>query len=230
MNGIHRLELGRVGQEIHDDLMAAYNFRVDREAAEWLRAFLKEETKDVRRTYDPAKDKPYVDFGEEKEEPVWTEAPLKGEEAARPIAFTKGDTLRALEVIDEMVFQPSLIWPVFDSVTDVEDLCDSALYYRVQLREAKRLGIDKRPEIKRQILDKERWMYMHAYRRVKIMSETEPTEEELHAAYDGRIEEFSLPERRRFHLFNTASSEHCEIVPAARRSASDRRRPRAEPT
>jgi parvulin-like peptidyl-prolyl isomerase len=208
--GIHRIELPRVAGEIHDDLLAAYNFRVDREAAEWLREFLHRETAGVRRRYDPEKDKPYARIGEPTEERLWEEAPLEGEEAARPVAYIDGDTLSALEVIDELVFTPGLTWPTFDSVTDVIDLCDSALYYRVQIQEALRLGLDKRPDVARDVKEKQRWMYYHAYRRAKIFPEVNPTDEEVRALYQERLPSYELPERRRFHLVNAPTRELAE--------------------
>ena len=107
----------------------------------------------------------------------------------------------------ELVFQPGLTWPTFDSATDIDDLCDSALFYRVQLLEAKKLGLEEQPEVRRKIIEKRRWMGFHAYRRARIFPEINPTEEELRAVYAERRSSYDLPERRRFHLVNTPTRE-----------------------
>jgi len=213
LQAIQRNELGRAGQELHDDLMTAYNYRVDMEAAEWMRKFLERETAGVRRTYDPEKDKSFVTLGGEPKDPrLWTEAPLKGEEAARPVAYIDGDTLSALEVIDELVFLPSLTWARFESVTDVTNLCDSAFYYRVKLMEAKRIGLESDPDVLRVIHTQQMYMFWRAYYREKILPEITPDPEEVRAVYEERIEDFYLPERRRFVLVNTPTREQAMQV------------------
>jgi hypothetical protein len=180
------------------------------EAAEWLRAFLEEETAPARRTYDPAKDRPFAKIGEPTDPPLWTEAPLTGDDAERPVAFIQGDTLTALEVIDELDFQPTITWPEFKSVSDVLDLCGSALYYRVQLLEAKRLRVDQDPEVQRKINDRLRIMFWRAYTREKLNPELTPEDDELRALYEERFSNYSLPERRRFVLVNTPTRELAE--------------------
>lgn len=194
--------LGRAGSEIHDDLMSSYHFRVDEEAAEWMRAFIQRETAQVKRGYDPATDKPAPQGPEDVEKPFWTEAPLTGADATRPIAFVDGDTLPAIEVIDQLIFAPSMTWAKFDRVSDVVDLCDEALYQRVQVMEAKRLGYGKRPEIQRKILDKKRRFLWGAYRTNKIRPPLEPTDAELRALYQQRLANYDVPEMRRFVLVN----------------------------
>lgn len=213
LRSVQRIELGRAGQELHDDLMNAYNYRVDTEAAEWMREFLHRETAGARRTYDPEKDKDYVRLGEgPTDPPVWTSAPLVGDEAARPVAYIDGDTLSALEVIDELDFLPTITWPTFDSVTDVLNLCDSALYYRVQLMEANRLGLEDDPEIRRKIATRQMIMFWRAYRREKILPKITPTMEELRATYESEIDSYFLPERRRFVLVNTPNQDQANQV------------------
>lgn len=191
-------QLPEAGRRMHEDLMAAYGYRVDMEAAEWLRAFLEEETRDVRRTYDPNLDKTAVEIGKPSLPRVWDEAPLQGEEAWRPVAYIQGDTLPALGVIDQLVFMPSLVWPRFESVGDILDLCDAAMFERVQLREAKRLRLAEEPSIRRRIERHTRWANWRAYRRDRILPEIQPTDEEIKRLYESRIASYQIPERRRF--------------------------------
>ena len=210
LRGIHQAELGRAGKQMHEDLMTAYNYRVDMDAAEWMREFLHRETAGARRTYDPEKDKPYAELGKPTDPPYWDRVPLEGADAERPVAFIDGDTLTALEVIDELDFKPQLGWPTFENILDVTDLCSSALYYRVQILEAKRLGLDRDPEVVRQVTDRTRMMFWRAYRRERLLPSITPTEEELRDLYEARIEEYRLPERRRFVLVNTVTPELAE--------------------
>ncbi len=214
LRAVSMLEMGKAGSAMHDDLMAAYHYRVDTGAAEWLRDFLHRETARARRKYDPAKDKPYAVLGQENEGPFWPEAPLKGAEAARPVAFIDGDTLPALEVIDELVFRPTLIWPLFESVGDVTELCDSALYDRVQVREAKRLRLGEKSDVQRKIVDKKRRGVWRAYRRERILPLVTPAEDEIKALYTKRIDQYRLPERRRFVLVNVPNKELAEKAAA----------------
>lgn len=198
LRAVSASQLPDAARRMHDDLMAAYGYQVDMEAAEWLRAFLQESTRDVRRTYDPNLDKPGVELGKPSLPRVWDEAPLQGEDARRPVAFLRGDTLRALGVIDQLVFMPSLVWPRFENVGDVLDLCDEAMYERAQVREAERLRLLDDPSIRQRVLRHSRWVYWRAYRREKILPEIRPTDAEIQRLYDERAESFRIPERRKF--------------------------------
>ncbi len=198
LRAVSASQLPEAARKMHEDLMAAYGYHVDMEAAEWLRDFLEEATRDVRRTYDPAIDKSRVKLGAPSLPRVWDEAPLKGEEARRPVAFIEGDTLPALGVIDQLVFKPSLVWPRFEEVGDVLDLCNEAMYERVQLREAKRLDLGEDPEVRQKIMRRARWVYWRAYRREKILPEIQPTEQEIARLYESRLETYKIPERRKF--------------------------------
>ena len=196
-------QAARAAAQIHDDLMAAYHYHVDMDAAEWMRGFLQKETAAVRRTYDPKIDKSYVRLDQPGEKPLWSEAPLKGADAARPVAFVDGDTLHALEVIDQLVFEPSLVWPPFDHVSDVGDLCDDAFYERIQIREGQRLGIDKEPEFVRKLTNQRGLLAWRAYRRVVLLPKIRPSEDTLRAIYAREVEHFNLPERRRWVAVGT---------------------------
>ncbi|MFB3906866.1 MAG: peptidyl-prolyl cis-trans isomerase [Candidatus Eisenbacteria bacterium] len=217
LRSLAMLELGRVGREMHDDLMARYGFGWDDEAAEWLRAFLERETASARRTYDPKLDKSEVRLGDPHEGPFWSEAPLQGEEAARPVAWIDGDTLTALGVIDQLVFKPTLVWPLFQDRQNVIDLCDEAMYYRVQVREAFHRGIDKRPEVVRQLLNFRRWVQWRAYRRERILPKITPTEEELLSLWARTPSLHSLPERRRYVMINLPTTDLAAKAAAALR-------------
>jgi parvulin-like peptidyl-prolyl isomerase len=198
LRGVALSQLPKAGRDMHDDLMAQYHFKVDPDSAEWMRAFLQKETRTARRTYDPKLDKTYVNFDEPREGPFWKEAPLKGADAHRAIATIDGDTLSALEVIDQLVFQPTLVWPLFESVGDVISLCDDAFYERIVLREAARLGLDKDVVVKRQIANQRRWVHWRAYRRANLLPSIRPTDAEIQALYDRRVSSYRIPERRRF--------------------------------
>lgn len=195
---ISKSQLGPAGAAIHDDLMAYYHYRVDPDAAEWLRAFLQKETATARRTVDPTYDKTSLRIGEATEKPFWSEAPLKGDDARRPVAFIDGDTLHALEVIDQLVFEPTIVWPLFDHVGDVDQLCDEAFYERIQIREAIRLGVKGDPEFIRKVTNRRGFLSWRAYRRQNLLPEIRPTDEELQALYARSIERFRIPERRRY--------------------------------
>jgi parvulin-like peptidyl-prolyl isomerase len=198
LRGVAMSQLPKAARDMHDDLMAQYHFKVDPDSAEWMRDFLQRETRTARRTYDPKLDKTYVRFDEPREGPFWKEAPLKGADARRAIATIDGDTLSALEVIDQLVFQPTLVWPRFESVGDVIGLCDDAFFERVVLLEAARLGLAKDPEVERKIMNQKRWVSWRAYRRTKILPSIRPTDAEIQSLYDKRIASYRIPERRRF--------------------------------
>lgn len=198
LRGVAITQLPKAARDMHDELMAQYHFQVDPDSVEWMRAFLQRETRTARRTYDPKLDKTYVRFDAPREGPFWKEAPLKGAEANRGIATIDGDKLTALGVIDQLVFQPTLVWPTFETAGDVTSLCDDAFYERVILREAVRLGLDKDPEVLRKINNHRRWVYWRAYRRAQILPSIRPTDAELQSLYDQRIESYRVPERRRF--------------------------------
>jgi len=203
-------EKAKGGARMHDALMEAYRYRVDADAAEWLRDFLQRETSSARRTYDPAIDKSSADLTAPREGPFWPEAPLKGADADRPMAFVDGDTVRALEVIDRLIFYPTLIWPLFDKVEHVTNLCDEVLYARVQVREAMKLGLHDRKEVARKVLDRKRRMLWRAYRKQRILPNLTPTDAELEVLYESQQARWNLPERRRYVLINAPSREVIE--------------------
>jgi parvulin-like peptidyl-prolyl isomerase len=211
---VHIQETGKAGAQFHDDLMARYHYRVDPEAAEWIRAFLRKETASARRQYDPKVDKPYAQIGEQKDGPFWTEAPLKGDDALRPIAFIDGDTLPAIEVIDELIFRPTLIWPRFESVDDILELCDSALYPRVMVREAKRVGLDREPDVLEQYWDRRRRFLWRIWRNVYLVPQITPSETELRSLYEAQPERWNVPERRRFVLVSASTRAIADEVAA----------------
>jgi hypothetical protein len=198
LRGVALTQLPKAARDMHDDLMAQYHFQVNPDSVEWMRDFLQRETRTARRTYDPKRDKTYVRFDEPREGPFWKEAPLKGAQAHRAIATIDGDTLSALEVIDQLVFQPTLVWPTFESASDVVRLCDDAFYERIILREAARLGLDKDPTVQQKVQNHTRWVSWRAFRRAKILPAIRPTDAEIQALYDKRIESYRVPERRRF--------------------------------
>lgn len=200
VRGVYVLETGRAGVKMHDDLMARYHYRVDPAAAEWMRAFLERETATARRQFDPKVDKPFTQLGKTTDGPFWKEAPLTGDDALRPVATIDGDTLSAIEVIDELVFRPTLLWPTFEKVDDINELCDSAFYQRVLVREARRLGLDRRPDYLEQYWDRRRRFLWRIWRNRYIVEQVAPSENELRTLYDAQMERWDVPERRRFVL------------------------------
>jgi parvulin-like peptidyl-prolyl isomerase len=200
-------QMSRVAVEIHDDLMAQYHYRVDPDSAEWIRAFLEKETAAARRTYDPAVDKERVRLDQPSEKPFWSEAPLKGADARKAISYIDGDTLRALEVIDQLVFEPTLVWPKFESVSDVNELCDEAFWERVQNREAIRLGVEQDPEFIRKVTNRRGFLAWRAYRRDILLPKINPSDAEVETLYNQTIQRFHLPERRRYVAIGTQSED-----------------------
>jgi parvulin-like peptidyl-prolyl isomerase len=199
--------LGPAGGEMHDDLMGAYHFRVNPENAEWIRAFLQKETAGVRRGYDPDRDKPVSRASEEDRGlPQWGDSPFKEKaDDLRPIAFIDGDTLTAVEFIDEVKFIPAMVWPLFDRLSDISDLADEALYDDVQVKEAIRLGLDKRPDVERKVLERKGVHAWRTYRDTILIPALAPTEQELRAVYEEGKSKYNLPERRRFVLVNVST-------------------------
>ncbi len=200
-------QLSRVAGEMHDDLMAKYHYRVDPDSAEWIRAFLEKATAGARRTYDPNIDKTSVRLDQPTEKPFWSEAPLKGADARKAISYIDGDTLHAIEVIDQLVFEPTLVWPRFESVNDVNDLCDEAFWERVQNREALHLGVEKDPDFIRKVTNRRAVVAWRAYRRESLLPRITPSDAEIQARYDQTIARFRLPERRRYVAVGTPTIE-----------------------
>ncbi len=115
-----------------------------------LRAFLQKGTAGVRRGYDPAKDKSVsASSDEDREEPLWTRA-RRSKVWPMPCARRLRGWRHAARdrVLRSLMFIPSMVWPTFDKVSDVSDLSAEALYERVQEMEARKLGLDKRPDVR----------------------------------------------------------------------------------
>lgn len=196
--------LGKAGSEMYADLMAAYHFRIDPDNAEWIRAFFQKGTAGVRRGFDPSKDQIVSSSStEDRGQPEWPGTPFESmADALRPIAYVDGDTLNAITLFDRLMFVPSMAWAMFDKLSDVSDLSAEALYERVQEMEARKRGLDKRPEVAREILFRRGTFSWRGYRQMKIIPNVEPTVEELRALYEAGKSKYDLPERRRFVLVN----------------------------
>ncbi len=101
----------------------------------------------------------------------------------------------------------------FDSPSGRAELAKRLMQEEVSYREAKKMGLQNKDEVKEQIEQATRAILVSAYVKDEVDSKATPTDEEMHAYYDAHPEEFTTLETiRAQHVFSKDSPEKLEKI------------------
>ncbi len=204
-------------QRFLDELLRKYEFRTDPAEVAWMTALLREKTASVPRdisAFDPGE----LDDPEVKEQisgnPFKT-PPVAPADTGRVLATWNGPNGRVTPylVIDQLLTDAPIAWPRFERSDDVLRLIRKLVLERLEILEARAQKIDQRPEIRRQIEEKEREVRARFFYRTKIRPAAALTDEQVRAYYDSHPAEFRQGERRRFVAISTADADLAREIP-----------------
>jgi len=138
----------------------------------------------------------------------WTGPPVLPADTSRVLATYDPDgEVQPVLVFDQLLTNPIPTWPTFEKSADVEKLIRELVLERLEQAEVYRRGYDKVPEVVFDVRERERDIARRQLVRNQLRTPSIPSDEEIRAEYDRRIDEFTTPEARRFVAVNTTTRE-----------------------
>ncbi len=200
---------GRLVRAFHDEMMKKYDYQPRMAMVIWMTEFLREQTRNVPRTYTPPAPGGPTEMGMpmSSEKPVWASNPLTPEESAQILSTTTVDTVTAVLFLDHLNSKPSFSWPKFEKADDVMRLLDELVLSRLEYREAWARGYDKDPDIAWAAQKNRNLILTRQFIRQHIMRRVTPTLEEARAWYEAHPSPGAAPGRRRYILIDLATAD-----------------------
>jgi len=200
---------GRLQREFRDQIITKYRYEPRMASVLWMTEFLREQTRDVPRTYNPQSQEidPVTGMAHSTEGPVWTSNPLSPEESQKIMATTTADTIVAVVFLDHLISKPSFSWPTFEKPDDVMRLLDELVMMRLEVHEAYARGCDKDPDIVWAAQKQRNLILTRQFVRQHIYDRTAPTLEEGRAWYEQQTHASSPTGKRRYLMVEVATEE-----------------------
>lgn len=205
---------GRLIRSFHSELLSKYRYEPRMAEIVWMTEFLRDETKDVKREYNPKlKDtgigmpvaEPSDDYS-----PPWTECPLNDEERERILSTTTVDTVTAVLFLDHLLTKLVFTWPLFEEPQDVIKLLRELVISRLERFEAWERGYDQDPDLKWKAQKRRNLIHTRQFVRGIIRARVKPTNEEARAWYAREMAPSGQPDRRRYIMILVRSREAAE--------------------
>lgn len=198
-----------------ENLLRKYRYRTDPIEVTWMTAFLREKTSAVRRIGDPGLETA-DELSRSSSRVPWTSNPIPEADRERVLAtmsMPDGDITPVL-VLDQLITRPSIGWPRFEDNRDVEELLRQVALIWLEPRDAMTQGLDKDPQVIREVREREREIRTRVFLRSEVRSRAQATEEDALAHYQANLDKYEEPELRRFVA--VGSSEWDNAVQASR--------------
>lgn len=203
----HGLQISRVRRatkEYQDALLRQYHFQQDPAELAWMTVLLRERTANVDRGEGLANLSEEEAAKLQRGHVPWEGPPVAPADTGRIIARfdpPEGE-VKPLLLFDQLFSHPMPTWPRFERGEEVEELIRELVLERLELREARARGIDRRADILRATADRVFEVRSRQYMRTVVRPALRQSEEELAAYYQAHIAEYSQPEARRFVAVN----------------------------
>jgi len=210
----------RVAQrEYETRLMEDYEFRFFPAEVAWLTVYMQEKTAGAVRGTDVLSSPD----SEERDGLVytsgrvpWEGAPVAPADTGRVVAQVNHPNGRVTPgiVFSHLTSISTPTWPSFDTSADVERLVRELVLERLEFWESEKRNYAEFPEVRQGVQKREREIRRRQFVRNVVRRPLIPTEEEIRAEYERRIDEYREPERRSFVAINVSSLAAAQKVVA----------------
>ncbi len=210
---IRGIAVSRARREFEENLLRKYRYTVDPVEVTWMTAFLRDRTSSFRRFGEPEPVEEEDPLEPEKKAP-WTSNPIPEADRDRALATINvpEGVINPAHVLDQLITLPAIGWPRFHDNRDVEKLLREVALIWLQPRDAMAQGLDKDPQVIREIQEREREIRNRVFYRTEVRAKSIPSDDEIRASYEANLDRYHQPERRRFVAIGSSSRDNAVMA------------------
>ncbi len=195
--------------EFEENLLRKYGYTVDPVEVTWMTAFLRDRTSTLKRYGEPDSSDD-DDLSEAVSRVPWTSNPIPEADSDRVLATMNvpDGVIHPVHVIDQLMTLPAIGWPRFEDNRDVEKVLREIALIWLQPRDAMAQGLDRDPEVVREVGEREKEIRTRVFYRTEVRSRAIPSDDEVRATYEANLDQYYMPEQRRFVAMGSSSREN----------------------
>ena len=207
--GLNAQRVADARKKYTDGLYRKYHLRLDPVQVAWMTVLLRDKTKNIRRglSLEEAADPIKAQRTADSEQMPFQGSPVEPADTGRVLATfdPPGGRVTPMLVVDQLLTDPAMAWPTFQSSADVEGVIRTLVLERLENREARARHIDRIPAVARELSQIERDVRRRVFYRTQVRARAHPSDQLCLAYYNAHLKDYVNAERRRFVGMNSAS-------------------------